>query len=104
MHKQCSWCNVTMGIKESDTSLTPITNPCTNETVYYDLCYYCRKFPSEESMKFYKEYLVNWALLNIPITLDSIENECVNGEWRVTLKITVYYGSELIPVRQGWVA
>jgi hypothetical protein len=55
-------------------------------------------------MEYYKGILVDWASLNVPIRLDSISSVCLANDWKVTLNITVKYGSELIPVRIGWIA
>jgi hypothetical protein len=121
VYLQCDWCGRTLRETESSKVRSKV-NPCTNETTNYTLCDYCNVFPSKESMEFYKGLLVNWALLNIPITLDSISQTCVqtggdfnpvdfnsvdfycgSSEWTVTLNITVKYSGETI-VRKGWVA
>ena len=120
-HLQCDWCGRTLRESESSKVRSKF-NPCTNETVNYTLCDYCNIFPTKQSMEYYKGLLVNWALLNIPISLESItQSVCIrvgdfnsedynvedfssNDDWNVTLNILVKYGGETSLVRKNWVA
>jgi len=103
MHQSCDWCGRTLRESEGVTQRSKI-NPCTNQTILYYLCDDCNKFPSKEGMEYYKGYLVNWALLDVPIELESIDSVCDNGEWKVTLNIKVKYSGETSLVRKGWIA
>jgi len=121
MYLQCDWCGRTLRENESNKVRSKF-NPCTNETVNYTLCDYCNIFPTKQSMEYYKGLLVNWALLNIPISLESItQSACVragdfnsedynvedfssNDDWNVTLNILVKYSGETSLVRKGWVS
>jgi len=120
-HLQCDWCGRTLRESESNKVRSKL-NVCTNQTVNYVLCDYCNIFPTKQSMEYYKGLLVNWALLNIPISLESItQSACVragdfnsedynvedfssNDDWNVTLNIKVKYSAETSLVRKGWVA
>lgn len=104
-HYTCEWCGKALGLDETANATTIITNPCTGEQSTVYLCSECKKFPSYESMMLWRKYMLNYALLDVKVTLNSVESKCVNGEWIVTVNMTIKYKSEpSYNVRQGWVA
>jgi len=99
-HGNCNWCGVLMGLTETESS--ELTVEYGNATVVYNVCYKCRTFLTPELLGLWRRYVLDWALLNIPIRIVSQSYNPVTQEGEI--KLEVMYSSDLIPVRIGWVA
>jgi len=87
-----------MGEVESESS-EKIVDYGNNVTVTYNVCYYCREFPTPECLDLWKSILVQWAVLGYCVRLDKITYIPPDAH----IDYTVMYIDGGNP-RSGWVA
>ena len=97
----CDWCGVHMGYDEALSSEKTVSYGGEPEIlVTYNLCYYCREFPTPESVDYWKTIIVKWAILGYSVRLKNITYTPPD----VYIEYIIQYKDENPLVRMGWVA